>query len=94
MAAHRHTPEMEQTLSRLSGTDVRLTFVPHLSAGQPWYSGYLFARLRPGTTLAQLREAYRSRYDGEFSFGCCRRVGWRISAMYAIPISATLSACG
>jgi len=27
---HRHGPEVEQELSRLAGTDVRLTFVPHL----------------------------------------------------------------
>ena len=29
-AAHRHGPEVEQELSRLAGTDVRITFVPHL----------------------------------------------------------------
>ena len=27
---HRHTPEIEQTLSHLSGCDVKVTFVPHL----------------------------------------------------------------
>ena len=30
VAAHRHTPEMEQTLSHLAGAPVKLTFVPHL----------------------------------------------------------------
>ena len=28
--AHRHTPEIEQTLSELSGEAVKVTFVPHL----------------------------------------------------------------
>lgn len=30
VASHRHTPEIEQTLSELAGTDVTVTFVPHL----------------------------------------------------------------
>ena len=30
VAAHRHTPEIEQTASELSGQDVKVTFVPHL----------------------------------------------------------------
>lgn len=66
VAAHRHTPEMEQTLSRLSGTDIRLTFVPHLLPVNRGILATCYARLKPGATLAQLREAYRSRYDGEF----------------------------
>lgn len=30
IAQHRHTPEIEQTLSELSGQEVKVTFVPHL----------------------------------------------------------------
>ena len=30
VAVHRHTPEMEQTLSEISGEKVTVTFVPHL----------------------------------------------------------------
>lgn len=30
VASHRHTPEMEQTLSELAGEEITLTFVPHL----------------------------------------------------------------
>ncbi len=30
VAEHRHTPEIEQTLSTISGLDVKVTFVPHL----------------------------------------------------------------
>lgn len=30
VAAHRHTPEIEQELSALAGKDVRVSFVPHL----------------------------------------------------------------
>lgn len=30
IACHRHTPEIEQTISKLAGEDVTVTFVPHL----------------------------------------------------------------
>lgn len=30
IAGHRHTPEIEQTLSELAGTKITVTFVPHL----------------------------------------------------------------
>ena len=30
VANHRHTPEIEQTLSKIAGEDVKITFVPHL----------------------------------------------------------------
>ncbi|MDA1467639.1 hypothetical protein OGZ02_02015 [Brachyspira hyodysenteriae] len=30
MAEHRHTPEIEQTLSNIYGEDIKVTFVPHL----------------------------------------------------------------
>ena len=65
VAAHRHTPEMEQTLSKAAGAPVRLTFVPHL----PVNRGILatcYARVRPGVTLEQLEETYRERYGGEY----------------------------
>lgn len=30
VGAHRHTPEIEQTLSYMAGTEIQVTFVPHL----------------------------------------------------------------
>ncbi len=30
VAAHRHTPEIEQTLSKIAGENITVTFVPHL----------------------------------------------------------------
>ena len=30
VANHRHTPEIEQTLTKMTGEDIKVTFVPHL----------------------------------------------------------------
>ena len=66
VAAHRHTPEMEQTLSKAAGAPVRLTFVPHLLPVNRGILATCYARVRPGVTLEQLEETYRERYGGEY----------------------------
>lgn len=66
VACHRHTPEMEQTLSRITGKDMKLTFVPHLLPINRGILATCYARLKPGATLEKLREAYRSRYEKEY----------------------------
>ncbi|MBV8301321.1 MAG: N-acetyl-gamma-glutamyl-phosphate reductase [Candidatus Dormibacteraeota bacterium] len=58
VSGHRHRPEMLQELSAAAGSDVHLTFVPHLV---PMTRGILAtAYLRPkrGVTAKQLEEAY------------------------------------
>jgi N-acetyl-gamma-glutamyl-phosphate reductase len=35
---HRHLPEIRQGLSRMAGSPVGLTFVPHLTPFDPWHS--------------------------------------------------------
>jgi N-acetyl-gamma-glutamyl-phosphate reductase len=62
---HRHTPEIEQGLSAAAGRRVTLSFTPTLA---PMARGILTtatARVAPGTTAAQLREAWTNAYDGE-----------------------------
>lgn len=62
---HRHTPEIEQELSRVSGTEVTVSFTPTLA---PMARGILAtstARLTPGTDALALREAYAARYAQE-----------------------------
>ncbi len=66
VAAHRHTPEIEQTLSIISGKDMRVTFVPHLLPINRGILATCYARLKPGVTAERLWEAYHARYDGEF----------------------------
>ncbi len=66
VANHRHTPEMEQTLSKITGEAVRLTFVPHLLPINRGILATCYARLKPGVGKSQLWEAYHARYDREY----------------------------
>jgi N-acetyl-gamma-glutamyl-phosphate reductase len=61
---HRHTPEIEQTLSALAGKPVRITFTPHLV---PMIRGILataYAQLAPGVTRERCTELARAMYEG------------------------------
>ena len=66
VAAHRHTPEMEQSLSHVAGgAPVKLTFVPHLLPVNrgilaPWY-----AKLQKEASLQEIRQAYEEQYGDE-----------------------------
>lgn len=66
VAAHRHTPEMEQTLSKAAGVPVKLTFVPHLLPVNRGILATCYARLKPGVTMESLSRVYHERYDGEY----------------------------
>lgn len=63
--AHRHTPEIEQGLSKAAGERVRISFTPTLA---PMPRGILTtatARVAEGVTAAQLREAWEEAYVAE-----------------------------
>ncbi|MGE5507574.1 MAG: N-acetyl-gamma-glutamyl-phosphate reductase [Chitinophagales bacterium] len=65
VAGHRHTPEIEQTVARLCGRPVPLTFTPHLV---PMSRGMLvtaYLKLRPGVGVDEVASAYRMRCSGE-----------------------------
>ena len=66
VAAHRHTPEMEQTLSHIADSPVKLTFVPHLLPVNRGILATCYARLKEGVTMEMLREAYEEAYGGEY----------------------------
>lgn len=65
VAAHRHTPEIEQTLSKLAGQDATITFVPHLLPVNRGILSTIYAHLKDGVTEQQLREAYEQAYQNE-----------------------------
>lgn len=65
VASHRHTPEMEQTLSKVAGEKVTLTFVPHLLPVNRGILSTMYARMKPGVSLAAVRSAYEKVYAGE-----------------------------
>lgn len=61
---HRHTPEIEQTLSQLAGRAVRITFTPHLV---PMIRGILatvYARLTSDVSRERCTELARALYEG------------------------------
>lgn len=66
VANHRHTPEIEQTVSKLTGQNVKLTFVPHLLPINRGILATCYARLTPQATEEAIWEAYHKAYDGEF----------------------------
>ena len=66
VANHRHTPEIEQTLSKLSGKDVIITFVPHLLPVNRGIISTCYARIKDGVTFEQIRAEYESFYRDEF----------------------------
>ncbi len=60
---HRHTPEIEQTLSILSGKEVKVTFVPHLL---PVNRGILSTiYVKTDKTLQEIYTAYENTYKNE-----------------------------
>lgn len=66
VANHRHTPEIEQTLSKITGEKTNITFVPHLLPVNRGILATCYARLKPGVTEEQLWQAYHKAYDEEY----------------------------
>jgi N-acetyl-gamma-glutamyl-phosphate reductase len=59
---HRHTPEIEQVLSRASRKDVRVTFTPHLIPMDRGIFATIYAKPTRSLTPEQLLEAAREFY--------------------------------
>lgn len=66
VAAHRHTPEIEQTLSKMAGGNVTVTFVPHLLPVNRGILSTIYAPLNPGVTEEQARRLYEDSYKDEY----------------------------
>lgn len=62
VAGHRHLPEIRQGLTRMAGTAVGLTFVPHLTPMIRGIHATLYARI---TKEADFQALYEQRYAGE-----------------------------
>jgi N-acetyl-gamma-glutamyl-phosphate reductase len=62
---HRHTPEIEQELSRLAGQDIRISFTPHLLPLDRGILSTIYATLKQEMTGKEITELYRTFYQGE-----------------------------
>ncbi|MGB2926005.1 MAG: N-acetyl-gamma-glutamyl-phosphate reductase [Limnothrix sp.] len=63
VASHRHTPEIEQTCSKLASQDIRVQFTPHLIPMPRGILSTVYANLRdPGLVRDDLLTIYNSFY--------------------------------
>jgi N-acetyl-gamma-glutamyl-phosphate reductase len=65
VAGHRHTPEMEQELSRLAGEPLTITFTPHLVPMSRGILATIYAAPNRDLDMAALNAAYAKFYQGE-----------------------------
>lgn len=63
---HRHTPEIEQELSKLAGEDMVISFTPHLTPMNRGILSTIYASLKQEMTLEQVRSIYEDFYRSEF----------------------------
>jgi N-acetyl-gamma-glutamyl-phosphate reductase len=61
--AHRHTPEIEQELTRAAGAEVHVVFTPHLAPMTRGILSTTYAQLEPGVTEEDCRAAARKLYE-------------------------------
>lgn len=62
---HRHTPEIEQALTDLSGDETLINFTPHLLPMARGILSTCYASLKPGVTAEAVDEAFVSLYGKE-----------------------------
>jgi len=63
--SHRHTPEIEQSLSASAGQPVTVSFTPTLAPMPRGILATCTARLKPGMTTAMVRAAWEAAYLDE-----------------------------
>jgi N-acetyl-gamma-glutamyl-phosphate reductase len=62
---HRHAPEIEQELSVLAGTEVRVSFTPHLLPLTRGILSTIYASLKKTLSTAELIDLYKKFYGEE-----------------------------
>lgn len=65
VANHRHQPEIEKELTPLAGTEVRITFVPHLLPMNRGILSTIYCRPHQGVTAVKAFEALHAFYQNE-----------------------------
>lgn len=62
---HQHTPEIEQALSRAAGSDIQVTFVPHLLPIDRGILATIYLKRKKNVSAERVREAYQFAYGDE-----------------------------
>ncbi len=65
VGTHRHTPEMEEKLSQLAGTNVIVQFTPHLAPMDRGILSTIYVNLVKDVSEAEIRQCYEEFYTGE-----------------------------
>ena len=76
VATHRHTPEIEQALTELSGVETVLNFTPHLVPMSRGILSTCYARLKAGVSPEQVDKAYEKMFGNEFFIRLLGRNGY------------------
>jgi N-acetyl-gamma-glutamyl-phosphate reductase len=63
---HRHTPEIEQELSKLAGEDVVVSFTPHLTPMNRGILSTCYSQLKADITTEELIDVYKNFYKDEY----------------------------
>ena len=62
---HRHTPEIEQNLSKAAGARIQVSFTPVLASLERGILAVNTAKVKPGVTIEKLMAAYERHYGSE-----------------------------
>ena len=65
VAKHRHTPEIEQTLSDVAGREMSVVFTPHLAPLTRGLLSTVYLEAAPGVTATDVQAAYERAYANE-----------------------------
>lgn len=63
---HRHTPEIEQTLSDVAGKPLTVTFVPHLLPVNRGIESTVYLTVKEGVTKEEIIKCYENAYENEY----------------------------
>ena len=65
IGSHRHTPEIEQTLSYMANENVEVTFTPHLLPVNRGILSTIYCQPKDKLTLEEIHEIYKKQYENE-----------------------------
>lgn len=65
VAHHRHTPEIEQTLTQVAGRQMNVVFTPHLAPLTRGLLATVYLQASDDATAEAVQSAYEKRYAGE-----------------------------
>lgn len=65
VGGHRHQPEIDDLVQRISGTQVSTLFTPHLTPMNRGILSTIYARPKPGCSAQEVMDCWRSQFDQE-----------------------------